>query len=281
MSGAAAPASASTQTEAPEAGEESSTGKIGEVVTHDRMVAFLNKKRAARGEEPVEAPEAKAKEAPEGEQAEKKAEAKPADADEKKADDPRTKELEARVEHFEARESKWSEVTDKLIVQRDHYKALYQQIKDQLPQTGYEVDPSLEENAALRARVTEYERAQERARMRAEAEAAQYQQQQIATYRDDIVTAAQRLARSYPELDPKQNRELAQAFFAGWASTGGDAADLERKAMAFVQRVRGGRAQQRSTPRTLAGSRTPGQPLPVGREWTDVRAWHRARFQNG
>lgn len=286
MSGAAA--ATSTQTAAPAAGESSSTEKVGgEVISHERMVEFLNKKRAERGEEPVEGAkpakkESAADEKPADELKAKDAEGK-ADEPEAKAEDPRTKELEERVAHFEEREAKWSEVTDKLIVQRDHYKALYEQIREQLPQTGFEVDPSLEENAALRARLTEYQRAQERAALREQAEAERARATQIASYRDEITQTAQRLARSYPELDPKQNRELAEAFFRGWAGSGGDARDLEQKAMAFVQKVRGGRPQgaQQSTPRTLAGSKTPGRPLPVGRDWSDVRAWHRARFNNG
>jgi hypothetical protein len=277
-------AAAQSATPAPAPGEATSTEKVGgDLITHDTMKAFIAKRAKERGEtveDDEEKPKVEAKKAPIAE--------KPADeegqADEPKADpkfkelEAKAKEYEAKVQHFEQREAKWSEVTDKLIAQRDYFKAIAEQVEGALPDLGYEIDPTARENAALKAQLREFTAAQERQRAQMEARQRQQQEAEIRSYRDGVLSTGQRLAQSYPELNPATNPELASAFFRGWAAKGGDAQDLERAAMAYVKKIRGMNPNQaQRAPNTLGGSRAPGAPLPVGRDWSDIRKWAQTR----
>ena len=280
-------AAVQTATPAPERAEQTSTAEGGKLITHDRLVDHLNKKRAARGEPPIDADDGKP-EPKEGEAKPDPAKDAIGKADEPKADpaakvkefEAKAKELEAKVQHFEKREADWSSVTDKLIAQRDYYKQIADQVGSGLEQHGLELDPTAQENAYLKAQLSEFNRAQERERARAEYEQRARQEQGVAQYRNEVMTALSSLAACYPELDPKQNPEFARPFLYGWAAEKNtDLRELEQRAMRYVQKIRGVRPQAgNASPRTLAGSRTPGKPLPVGRDWSDVRAWHAAKY---
>lgn len=282
-------AAVQTATPVPGQAEQTSTAEGGKLITHDRLVDHLNKKRAERGEPPIDADDGKP-EAKEGEANKLDPNKDPIGKADEPKDDPaakakefeaKAKDLEAKVQHFEKREADWSSVTDKLIAQRDYYKQIADQVGSGLEQHGLELDPTAQENAYLKSQLAEFNRAQERARAQAEYEQRNRQEQGVAQYRNEIQSAASSLASRYPELNPRSNPELAEAFFRGWAAKGGDARDLEQKAMAYVQKVRGSRAPANGqAPRTLAGTRSPGKPLPVGRDWSDVRAWHAAKYGN-
>lgn len=243
------------------------------------MAEAINRKRAERGEKPMETDSPKVEKTDEekkdleGQADEPKDEKKPDPEVEKKV-----QALEERVQHFEARDAEWSKVTDTLISQRDYYRQLAESVEKSLPEAGFEIDPTIRENLALKSQLQQFQAQQRRAAEESKYREQMEREQSLSQYREEVVSVGQRLARSYPELNPQQNPELASAFFRGWASKGGDAADLERAAKAYVAKVRGARPQEAaSMPRTLSGSRAPRAPLPVGRDWSDVRRWAEAR----
>ena len=274
-----------TATAAPVQGEQTATPAPagGELITREKMAEAINKRRAARGEKPIETEETERKaeekaaekvEDPTDQADEPKDEAKKPDEESAKA----LKELEAKVSHFEQRDAEWSSVTDKLIAQRDYYKQLAESVEGSLPQLGHEIDPTVRENLQLKMQLQAFNAEQERARAMQEHRAQQEQAQRLQAYTSDVVSVGQRLAQTYPELNPRTNPEVASVFFRGWAVKGGDAADLERAAKQFVAKVRGQKPTSPESPRTLAGSRAPRSPLPTGRDWNSVRDWAKTRF---
>lgn len=241
------------------------------------MAEAINRRRAERGEKPMDDDSAKPVKAAEDEDAEGQADEP---KDEKAPEvEKKVAELQERVQHFEARETEWTKVTDALISQRDYYRQLAESVEKSLPEAGFEIDPTIRENLALKTQLQQFQAQQRRAAEEMQYREQMQREQHLSQYRNEVVNVGQRLAQSYPELNPAQNPELASAFFRGWAAKGGDAADLERAAKAYVAKVRGVRPQEDSQgPRTLSGSRAPRAPLPVGRDWSDVRRWAETRY---
>lgn len=312
-------ATSTTATEAPGSGEQSATPapEGGKLITHDVMKRHLEKRGHKVEEQPAAAKSPRARRAaqasaaqapstpPRGPDGKFESKADPAadepkedptgQADEPKADekqeakpDPKAEkaiaELEQRVAHYESREREWSDVVDRVVAQRDHYKALAEQVERALPEHGLELDPQMRENLTLKQQLAEMKAAQERARIEAQRAQQMEQQRAYQTYKAQEQERIGALVKQYPELNGPEARSLWTYVASQLSSDPSFSTErILETAREWVKAQRTMRAPARPAaepaPRTLSGSRTPRAPIPSdASSWSDVRSWARARF---